>query len=97
MSDQIEACQERVMSITDDILKAVGSGMGAVRMSIIGYRDYKEEDPGKYDHPGSVQVFAFTENIGELRKFVMDQEATGGGDGPEDICGKHACVARVNL
>jgi hypothetical protein len=97
MSDQIEACQARVMSITDDILKAVGSGMGAVRMSFIGYRDYKEEDPGKYDHPGSVQVCAFTENIGELRKFVMDQEATGGGDGPEDICGKHSCVARVNL
>jgi hypothetical protein len=92
MKEHIAACKDKVISISLDILSAV-KGKGAVRMSFIGYRDYVEGTMGTvYGDPGSVQVCPFTENIVDLRDFVMRQEVTGGYDYPEDICGMYVCV-----
>ena len=41
---------------------------------------------GDYDDPG-IDVCGFTEDIATLKGVVARQVATGGGDGPEDVCG----------
>jgi hypothetical protein len=96
MSVYIDSCQQKVISIADDIMTAVG-GNGTVRMSFVGYRDYLPGTGGtQYDPPGCVQVCPFTENIQALKAFVTNQNATGGNDGPEDICGGLQAALSLN-
>mmetsp|Transcript_33136 Transcript_33136/g.48414 ORF Transcript_33136/g.48414 Transcript_33136/m.48414 type:complete len:321 (-) Transcript_33136:685-1647(-) len=87
MSQCIAACQEKVIAIADTIAEHIGRD-NRIRMAFIAYRDYVDaSEPLKYDSPGKRDVCHFTEDIGQLRKFVSAQKASGGGDGPEDICG----------
>jgi len=58
-------------------------------MSFIAYRDYtapSEGRAGAYDVPG-IDVCGFTEDIATLKGVVARQVASGGNDGPEDVCG----------
>ena len=45
-----------------------------------------EQGPGAYDDPG-IDTCGFTEDIETLKSVVARQEAFGGEDGPEDVCG----------
>ena len=56
-------------------------------MAFVAYRDYTGGSDLQYDAPGAPEVCDFTEKIDRLRDFVRKMRATGGGDGPEDICG----------
>jgi hypothetical protein len=54
-------------------------------MAFVAYRDWVKA--GVYDPPGCVEYCEFTQDIAALQHFVAGQHASGGGDGPEDICG----------
>ena len=86
MSASINACQEKVITIARNIQEQCGQNM-RIRMAFVAYRDYKGGEDLAYDDPGYPEVCAFTEDIERLQSFVRKQKATGGGDGPEDICG----------
>jgi hypothetical protein len=86
MAMSINACQQKVITIAENIREQCGDCM-RIRMAFVAYRDYQSGSSLKYDPPGAPEVCAFTEDIDRLRSFVQKQKATGGGDGPEDICG----------
>ena len=86
MASLIMACQETVITIADNIREQCGENM-RIRMAFVAYRDYQTGSSLVYDPPGKPEVCPFTEDIDHLRSFVRSQQATGGGDGPEDICG----------
>lgn len=52
-----------------------------IRVSFIGYRDYDDRIKGDFICKD------FTENVEEVKKFIKDLDAYGGGDEPEDIAG----------
>ena len=88
MAGSISACQEQVITIAENLkarLCEQGSS-AAVRMSFVAYRDWDLRGMQQYTY-GGVQVEPFTEDIERLRNMVRAQEASGGADGPEDICG----------
>ena len=86
MASSINACQEKVITIAENIREHCEESM-KIRMAFVAYRDYQGGSSLEYDPPGAPEVCAFTEDIDRLRSFVKKQKATGGGDGPEDICG----------
>jgi hypothetical protein len=63
-------------------------------MAFVAYRDWEKE--GVYDPPGSVECCEFTQDIAAMQKFVSRQTASGGGDGPEDICGGLQKASQLN-
>jgi len=85
MSASILACQSTVIQIAENVQQHIDV-QGRIRMSFIAYRDYSN-DPNIYDSPGKVDVCNFTDDVKLLKDFVKRQNASGGGDGPEDICG----------
>lgn len=46
----------------------------------------RKQRAGAYDVPG-IDVCGFTEDIATLKGVVARQVASGGNDGPEDVCG----------
>jgi hypothetical protein len=48
-----------------------------IRLAIVAYRDYSDQE--------LLQTFAFSEDYGKFKEFVSKIEATGGGDGAEDV------------
>eukprot|EP00961_Rhodomonas_salina_P088489 1190052-Rhodomonas_salina.1 len=87
MGSWITACQERVMDIAAQV-QAMMEKQGktaTVRMAFVAYRDYTGKGTS-YDNPG-IDICPFTDDIEQLRGVVQRQRASGGGDGPEDICG----------
>jgi hypothetical protein len=86
MASSIKACKDEVIKIADRIKQEMGEH-DRFRMSFVAYRDYCNKNTLEYDPPGKVDVCRFTEDIEQLKAFVSNQNANGGGDGPEDICG----------
>ena len=86
MSASIKACQEKVITIARNIQVQCSQNM-RIRMAFVAYRDYTGGTDLKYDAPGAPEICEFTEDIDHIQSFVRKQGASGGGDGPEDICG----------
>jgi len=51
-----------------------------LRIAFVGYRDFCDND-------NRLATLPFTKNVDEFVKFVSEQRAAGGGDGPEDVFG----------
>ncbi|EKX42857.1 hypothetical protein GUITHDRAFT_49443, partial [Guillardia theta CCMP2712] len=92
MASWITSCKEKVLQIAANIEEFVRScsKRSTVKMSFVAYRDYLAS--GGYDNPG-IAVCDFTQEISHIQTIVGNQTASGGSDGPEDICGglQQAC------
>ena len=77
MGSWIKACKEEIKMIINSIQSSF-YGI-KVRISIIGYRDHCDKN--------RIEKIDFTEDVGEVHKFLGRLLASGGGDTPEDICG----------
>mmetsp|Transcript_7798 Transcript_7798/g.12403 ORF Transcript_7798/g.12403 Transcript_7798/m.12403 type:complete len:607 (+) Transcript_7798:2-1822(+) len=89
MSRWIKACQDRIVEIAEYLKNAVEeqSPTATIRMAFVAYRDFEPKGEGwKAEYDGLVK-FDFTEDIEAMKKCVRSQSASGGDDGPEDICG----------
>ncbi len=76
MGSWMRQCQEKVVEIVDQVQKKfVGSKM---RVAFVGYRDKSDKD--------RFAVCSFTDPK-TIKAFIAKQEATGGGDIPEDVAG----------
>lgn len=51
-----------------------------VRVAFVGFRDFVDGDD-------IFSVHDFTSDIGAIKHFISDQQASGGGDVPEDVVG----------
>ena len=77
MASWIVKCKEELGNIITFIQES--NPHSPINMSFIGYRDHGDKDSLVY-HP-------FTQNIPDLKKFISNITAYGGGDTPEDLTG----------
>jgi hypothetical protein len=104
MSSYIDAAKSCVLNIVKQVQEGVaadnpelsGSQLeNFVKMGFVAYRDW--DTSGEiYDAPGDVQSFDFTTDIAGLKAFISTLEASGGGDGPEDVAGGLRKVASLS-
>ncbi|KAJ7886927.1 kinase-like domain-containing protein [Mycena leptocephala] len=78
MGGSIDAAKEQVKSIVNDI-KLAFLNEADVRIAVVGYKDHG-------DSP-NIQFLDFTESAEQVRSFLTELTAIGGGDAPEDVLG----------
>ena len=78
MGTWIEACKREIKAIIDCVRNQHFNIQ--IRVSVVAYRDHC--DGNKIE-----EVFKFSDNIAACQKFISQLQATGGGDGPEDVAG----------
>lgn len=78
MYSWIEASKKEIKSIIECV-RNQHFGI-QIRVSVVAYRDICDGDMVS-------EVFPFSENIEAAKKFISNLDATGGGDGPEDVAG----------
>jgi len=76
MSTYIKAAQENITKIVEEITR---SEKRDVRFALVAYKDHGASE--EY----TTKVFNFTESLREMRKYVDQMGAGGGGDGPEAV------------
>lgn len=80
MQSWIDKAKETLNEIIDKVIEECKEeGNLKVRVCFIGYRDIKEKE--------RFRVLEFTENIDQVREFIKQSHAIGGGDAPEDVQG----------
>jgi len=80
MQSWIDKAKETLNEIIDKVIEECKEeGNLKVRVCFIGYRDIKEAE--------RFRVLEFTENIDQVREFIKQSHAIGGGDAPEDVQG----------
>lgn len=77
MSSWIKVCVDEIKNIIEFI--EISFHLIKIRVSVIGYRDHGDRD--------QFQIFPFSEDIDNCRKFISKLTAAGGNDTPEDIAG----------
>jgi hypothetical protein len=80
MSSWISAVKNELNNIIDYIRDS--NPHAQIRVSFVGYRDY---DCTTEDSRYSIQDFS--DNFDDVKKFISGVNASGGGDGPEDVAG----------
>lgn len=72
----LETLRTKMQEIIDDNLQRMGD-FARVRVAIVGYRDYDDDTPHVV-HP-------FTTDVDQIKVFLQDLDAQGGGDRCEDV------------
>ncbi|HXG64836.1 MAG TPA: VWA domain-containing protein [Blastocatellia bacterium] len=75
MSGLLEGAKQRIWGIVNDVMQS--SSRPAVRIGLVAYRDRGDEYETK--------VLPLTNNLDEVYSTLMDYQAGGGGDGPENV------------
>jgi len=78
MCSHMEATSKAIINIVDAIHKK--NKILKLFVAFVGYRDH-------CDGPKRIATLDFTSDVRVFTNFVKSQEATGGGDGPEDVFG----------
>ncbi len=78
MGSWIGACKKEIKSIIDCVRNQHFNIQ--IRVSVVAYRDH-------CDGKKIQEIFPFNTDIASCQKFISGLEATGGGDGPEDVAG----------
>lgn len=80
MSLWIDRAKETLNEVIDSIVEECkNEGNLSVRVSFVGYRDIKDHE--------RFRVLPFTSDIDNVRTFIKESRANGGGDVPEDLQG----------
>jgi len=77
MSAWIEHSKTTLKTVIDDIVR--GNEAVKVRVAFVGFRDFSDDN--------IFVIKDFTFDINEVKSFISQQRATGGGDLPEDVVG----------
>lgn len=75
MGGLIEGAKQRIWSIVNDVMQA--SSRPAVRVGLVAYRDRGDDYVTK--------VLPLTNDLDQVYSTLMDYQAAGGGDGPENV------------
>jgi uncharacterized protein YegL len=75
MSGLIEGAKQRIWGIVNEVMQS--SSRPAVRIGLVAYRDRGDQYV--------TQVLPLTEDLDKVYATLMDYQAGGGGDGPEDV------------
>ncbi len=75
MGGLIEGAKQRIWGIVNEVMQT--SSRPAVRIGLVAYRDRGDQYV--------TQVLPLTEDLDKVYTTLMDYEAGGGGDGPEDV------------
>ncbi|KAK3947834.1 hypothetical protein QBC32DRAFT_353234 [Pseudoneurospora amorphoporcata] len=78
MGPYIEAAKNQMKSIVDGIGKAF-LNRASIRVAVVSYKDHSDA--------GHLQFLDFTESTDQVRSFINNLTADGGGDMPEDVLG----------
>ncbi|KAK1778531.1 hypothetical protein QBC45DRAFT_161289 [Copromyces sp. CBS 386.78] len=78
MGPYIEAAKNQMKSIVDGIGKAF-LNRASIRIAVVSYKDHFDA--------GHLQFLDFTESTDQVRRFINNLTADGGGDMPEDVLG----------
>ena len=95
MGSWIRAGQEHITRIAKAVKEFLSkkSKSSKLRVAFISYKDY---DSGGGTTPDQLDVEPFTEDIDRVCEKVNAQRASGGGDGPEDVCGAFRAAFRLD-
>ena len=74
MGGLLEAAKQRIWGIVNDVIRETHS---SVRVGLVAYRDRGDAYV--------TQVLPLTEDLDKVYMTLMDYQAVGGGDGPEDV------------
>src|SRR5689334_10790655 len=74
MGGLLDAAKQRIWGIVNGVIREHGS---SVRIGLVAYRDRGDEYV--------TQILPLTEDLDKVYMTLMDYEAAGGGDGPEDV------------
>ena len=74
MGGLLEAAKQRIWGIVNDVIRETHS---SVRVGLVAYRDRGDSYV--------TQVLPLTENLDKVYMTLMDYQAAGGGDTPEDV------------
>lgn len=74
MGGLLEAAKQRIWGIVNDVIRETHS---SVRVGLVAYRDRGDAYV--------TQVLPLTEDLDKVYMTLMDYQAAGGGDGPEDV------------
>ena len=75
MGGLIEGAKQRIWGIVNEVMQT--SSRPAVRIGLVAYRDRGDQYV--------TQVLPLTEDLDKVYATLMDYQAGGGGDGPEDV------------
>jgi uncharacterized protein YegL len=75
MGGLIEGAKQRIWGIVNEVMQS--SSRPAVRIGLVAYRDRGDQYV--------TQVLPLTEDLDKVYATLMDYQAGGGGDGPEDV------------
>jgi Mg-chelatase subunit ChlD len=75
MGGLIEGAKQRIWGIVNEVMQS--SSHPSVKIGLVAYRDHGDEYV--------TQVLPLTEDLDKVYSTLMNYEAAGGGDGPEDV------------
>lgn len=75
MGGLIDGAKQRIWGIVNEVMQS--SSHPAVRIGLVAYRDHGDQYV--------TQVLPLTNDLDKVYETLMDYQAAGGGDGPEDV------------